>query len=93
MANPRIVVEFRPISCCNNLYKCVTKILVNRMKPFISQLISPLQSAFIRGRQIGDSIHMLRELVQGYHKEDGNPRTTLKIDLKKAYDTIEWGAL
>ncbi|GAA0151699.1 reverse transcriptase [Lithospermum erythrorhizon] len=67
--NPRTVAEFRPIACCNNLYKCVTKNL------------------------IGDNIHMLQELVQGYRKEDGNSRAALKIDLKKAYDTIEWGAL
>ncbi|GAA0165614.1 hypothetical protein LIER_20970 [Lithospermum erythrorhizon] len=91
--NPRTVAEFRCIACYNNLYKCVTKILVNRMKPVISQLISHLQSAFIPGRQIGDNIHMLQELVQGYHKKVGNFRAALKIDLKKAYDTIEWGAL
>ncbi|GAA0175607.1 reverse transcriptase [Lithospermum erythrorhizon] len=85
------IAQFRPIACCNNLYKCLTKILVNRMKPVISQLISPLQSAFIPGRQIGDSIHMLQELVQGYHKDNGSSKAALNIDLKKAYDTIEWG--
>ncbi|GAA0158944.1 reverse transcriptase [Lithospermum erythrorhizon] len=60
------------------------------MKPFISQLISSSQSAFIPGRNIGDNIHMFQELVQGYHKNDGIPRAIVKIDLQKAYDIIEW---
>ncbi|GAA0172178.1 hypothetical protein LIER_26054 [Lithospermum erythrorhizon] len=47
------------------------------------------QSAFIPGRNLGDSVLMLQALVQGYHKEDGVPRAAIKIDLQKAYAMVE----
>ncbi|KAL0285318.1 UNVERIFIED_CONTAM: hypothetical protein Sradi_7176900 [Sesamum radiatum] len=47
--NPAVVAEFRPISCCNVLYKAITKILVQRMRSILDTLISPSQNAFVRG--------------------------------------------
>lgn len=38
---PSTIKDYRPISCCNVPYKCITKILVNRMKPFLPSLINP----------------------------------------------------
>ncbi|XP_077242063.1 uncharacterized protein LOC143882467 [Tasmannia lanceolata] len=39
--------NYRPISLCNFLYKVITKLLANRLKPIMNQLISPFQSSFI----------------------------------------------
>jgi hypothetical protein len=38
--NPSTITEFRPIACCNVLYKCITKILANRLRNCLSDLIS-----------------------------------------------------
>ena len=43
--------NYRPISLCNLVYKVVTKIIVARLHPFIGNLISPLQMAFVLGRK------------------------------------------
>lgn len=46
--------DFRPISCCNVSYKIIAKVLSNRLKVVIKELISPNQHAFLEGRNIGD---------------------------------------
>ncbi|KAJ9536410.1 hypothetical protein OSB04_un000423 [Centaurea solstitialis] len=88
--NATRVSDFRPISCCNVLYKVISKIVAERMKPYLSQLIGPDQSAFIPGRRISDNILMAHELVAGYQRNIGRPRCAFKIDLRKAYDTVDW---
>lgn len=44
--DPSSFKDFRPISLCNALYKLVTKMLVNRFRPFLNDMISPLESMF-----------------------------------------------
>ena len=43
---------FRLFSCCNIIYKCITKLLANRLKACLDILMSPTQTAFIPGRSI-----------------------------------------
>ncbi|KAJ9557121.1 hypothetical protein OSB04_011735 [Centaurea solstitialis] len=88
--NASSVSDFRPISCCSVLYKCISKVVVNRMKPFLDGLVDRSQSAFILGRRIVDNILMAHELVVGYHLNVGEPRCAFKIDLRKAYDMVDW---
>ncbi|KAL0283514.1 UNVERIFIED_CONTAM: Retrovirus-related Pol polyprotein from type-1 retrotransposable element R2 [Sesamum radiatum] len=91
--SPSVVAEFRPISCCNVLYKAVTKILVQRMRSILHTLISPSQNAFVPGRSIGDNVLLAQELFSGYNQRNLPPRCALKVDLRKAYDTVEWDFL
>ncbi|KAJ9561654.1 hypothetical protein OSB04_006814 [Centaurea solstitialis] len=91
--NATSVTDFRPIACCTVLYKCIAKVLVNRMKPFLDGIIGNYQSAFIPGRKISDNILMAHELVKGYHLNSGPPRCAFKIDLRKAYDMVNWDFL
>ncbi|KAJ9536675.1 LOW QUALITY PROTEIN: hypothetical protein OSB04_un000148 [Centaurea solstitialis] len=88
--NASSVSDFRPISCCSVLYKCISKVVVNRIKPFLDGLVDRSQSAFIPGRRIVDNILMAHELVVGYHLNVGEPRCAFKIDLRKAYDMVDW---
>ncbi|XVF47270.1 hypothetical protein PTKIN_Ptkin03bG0096000 [Pterospermum kingtungense] len=47
---PEDVSQFRPISCCNFAYKIISKVMVNRLKPFMGELITENQSAFMEKR-------------------------------------------
>ncbi|KAL0293690.1 UNVERIFIED_CONTAM: hypothetical protein Scaly_3136500 [Sesamum calycinum] len=91
--NPQSVAEFRPISCCNVIYKAITKILVSRIREILDLLISPSQNAFVPGRLISDNILLAQELFSGYNQCRLPPRCALKVDLRKAYDTVEWDFL
>jgi len=66
-----VMGDFRPIACCNVVYKCITKILSNRMLPFLDSMVSRNQSAFIPGRNIAENVLLALELVRNYHRKDG----------------------
>jgi hypothetical protein len=89
-ANPFAMGDFRPIACCNVIYKCITKIISNRLLPLLNDLVSLNQFAFIPSRSISENVLLAQELVRNYHKEKGEPHCTLKIDLMKAYDSFNW---
>ncbi|GKD41338.1 reverse transcriptase domain-containing protein [Tanacetum coccineum] len=89
VASPTHVNDFRPISCCNVLFKCVSKIISNRIKESL-KVVSPNQSAFILGRSIADNILLTQDLMHNYHLDRGPARCDFKVDIQKAYDTIDW---
>lgn len=84
---PSEISHYRPISCCNVYYKKISKILCNRLKPFLPFLVSGNQSAFIKGRYIGDNILLAHELLRDF-KKAGMPKMSVKVDLQKAYDKV-----
>ncbi|KAG6780113.1 hypothetical protein POTOM_012965 [Populus tomentosa] len=88
--NPTCMDDYRPISCCNVMYKCISKIMVARLKTILPEVIGPSQSAFVPGRQISDNILLTQELMHNYHLNRGPARCALKVDLRKAFDTISW---
>ncbi|GJV54642.1 sugar transport protein 13 [Tanacetum coccineum] len=91
--SPSCVNDYRPISCCNLLFKCISKIIANRIKHSLKTIISPIQSAFIPGRSITDNILLTQELMYNYHLERGTPRCAFKVDIQKAYDIVDWDFL
>lgn len=86
--NPIHMKDFRSISLCSIAYKCIAKILGNRLKIVLPHIINVAQSAFVRGRSITNNILMAQELLQGYGRETESAKCALKIDLHKAFDSI-----
>lgn len=47
IGKPRQVIECRPISLCNVIYKIIAKTIANRLKQNLHDIKSPINSAFI----------------------------------------------
>ncbi|XP_074364383.1 uncharacterized protein LOC141705239 [Apium graveolens] len=90
VSSPTKMADFRPISLCTVMYKCISKILASRLKLIMPSVIDIAQSAFIPGRSISDNILLAQELFRGYERETGTAKCALKIDLHKAFDSIHW---
>lgn len=60
---PLTLAHFRAIRLCNVVYKIISKILVNRVKPLLGACVSQSQIAFVPGRQIVDTIIVAHEYI------------------------------
>lgn len=59
---PSTTRSFRPLSLCNVSKKVVSKMIVNRLKGVLSELISPNQALFVPDRQGSDNFIICQEV-------------------------------
>ncbi|GJX38132.1 RNA-directed DNA polymerase, eukaryota, reverse transcriptase zinc-binding domain protein [Tanacetum coccineum] len=74
VSTPNKVSDYRPIACCNVIYKCISKIITERLKTSLHKLVNLNQSAFIQGRVIQDNILITKDLFKGYDRKSGPSR-------------------
>nr|XP_048330728.1 uncharacterized protein LOC107407973 [Ziziphus jujuba var. spinosa] len=88
------VTEFkhlRLISLYNTVYKIISKIIADRLRPILRKIISPNQSAFVPGRWIGENTILVNEVVHAMNRKKGLKEIAgIKVYMQKAYDRMNW---
>ena len=82
--------DYRPIACCNLMYKVISKILANRLHIIFPAAVEANQCACISERMLLENVLLASELVNGYHKNAQKERCAVKFDISKAFDTVKW---
>lgn len=90
--NPQRITDFRPINLSNVVSRIVSKVLANRLKMVLLNVISDSQSAFVPGRLIIDNTIMAFEMLHCMRnrQRDKVGHMAVKLDISKAYNRVEW---
>ena len=91
---------FRSISLVGSVYKLLAKVLANRLKLVMGEVISDSQQAFVHGRQILDVVLIANEVLDSRLK-DNTPGLLLQMDIgfllqmdiEKSFDHVNWDFL
>eukprot|EP00253_Pinus_taeda_P022800 PITA_22800 len=81
--------KYRPIVLCNVVYKIISKVVANRLKPLLPSLVSKEQSGFVEGRQILNNIIQAHEVVHTLTSKR-QAGMIMQLDIAKAYDKVNW---
>lgn len=71
------------------VYKVISKLIANRLKAILPQFISLNQSAFVKDRLLMKNVLLGPEIIKDYHTDTISPRSAIKIDISKAFDSVQ----
>lgn len=71
VSGPKDVSHFRSISLCTIAYKVLMKVLVNRLKPVMPNLIVDNQKSFVEGHHIMDNVVIAQEVIHSMRVKKG----------------------
>jgi hypothetical protein len=83
-----MIQQYRPICLLNVSFKFFTKVATIRVNAMADRIVSPTQTAFMRGRNILERVVILHETIHELHKKQSG--VIFKIDFEKAYDKVRW---
>ena len=87
-----LIKNWRPITLLNIDYKIIARIYAERLKTVLPCIISEDQRAFLKGRQISESVRLTQDIIN-QAEENNSEGAIIFLDQEKAYDRIEWGYL
>lgn len=90
--DPKHVSDYRPISLANVISRIVSKVLANRLKLILPNVISDSRTAFVPNRLITYNTTVAYEVLHRMrNKRTGRKgHMAVKLDISKAYDRVEW---
>ena len=88
----RFIEHHRPLTLQNCDYKILAKILDNRIRAVIDELIHQDQTGFLAGRGISTNIRKTLDIVE-YCRRSNKPALIMSIDMEKCFDKISYSAI
>ncbi|KAG0473842.1 hypothetical protein HPP92_015699 [Vanilla planifolia] len=82
--------DYRPINLCNFSSKIFSKIIAIRLSLILQNIISIEQTAFVKGRNIAYNIILAQEMLNRINRRNRGNNTILKLDMKSAFDQVDW---
>ena len=83
-----LIKNWRPISLINVDIKIASKALAAGMKTVIHSLISYDQTAYVKGRYIGESVCLIDDLLK-YAEDENIDGILFAADIEKAFDSVD----
>nr|GEU87560.1 RNA-directed DNA polymerase, eukaryota [Tanacetum cinerariifolium] len=83
------IIDFRPISLIESLYKVIAKVLANRLVTVLEDIVDEIQSAFVSDSQILDGPFILNENVH-WCMNKKKQSMIFKVDFEKTYDSVRF---
>ncbi|CAI7833966.1 unnamed protein product [Closterium sp. NIES-53] len=87
-ADATFVENLRPITLMISDYKILAIGLAKRLQLTLRRIIHPAQSAFIKGRRIGDTINDSLDPME-WAEAKKLPLVMLTVEIKKAFDMVD----
>ena len=84
-----VVKGWRPISLLNVQYKMLSSVVSERLKSVAQSLISPDQTAYLKGRYIGENTRLLYDIIHHFNTQKLD-RANLAIDFEDAFNSLNW---
>ena len=85
--DPRYIKNYRPITLLNVDYKILSKVLANRMKTVLSEIIKSDQVGYMKDRNIGEAIRLIDDMIFHCLTNDINS-FLIAVDFEKAFDSV-----
>ena len=79
--------DYRPLTLLNADHKLLTRLIANRLQPWMSDILQSSQHCGRQGNTIFEAVAAIRDIV-AYTEVYNEPVCLLTIDFKEAFDRI-----
>jgi hypothetical protein len=85
MASPTRTEDYSPIALMNADYKLMARIIANRLRPLLSDLLQPNQHCGVPGNTVFEAVKAVREAIT-YAEVTRAPLCMLSLDFQESFD-------
>ncbi|CAI5481406.1 unnamed protein product [Closterium sp. Yama58-4] len=81
------IENYRPITLLSFTYKVLARVVADRMKRFLHEVISPEQYGFLPGRRLSDAVGLVADVIDAAKNKEKDWYLLL-VDFRKAFDSV-----